>query len=135
MASVAVRTGRSAGSQLSRLCENCSFGNPATAMAIPMAARNTINLGRLVVRSATQSIKRSKAVTVFVSLLVFFFAFKGIIASTAGRRKRVKNRENNTPTAENNPRSAIGATSALAKDARPAAVVSDVITMANPECE
>ena len=56
-----------------------------------------------------------------------------MIANNAGSRVSVNQSEIITPIEEKIPRSAMGATPASEKEARPAAVVKEVITMARPE--
>ena len=58
-----------------------------------------------------------------------------MIARSAGSRVKVYHRENRTPIEAKIPKSAMGATPAKEKEARPAAVVSEVMTMARPEWE
>ena len=93
----------------------------------------TISFARLVANLLI--LKSPLSIKVKPLLLVFVWRLTILTDEiSAGKNTMVNNRPNKTPLLAKRPRSATGDTPEKEKDHRPAAVVSDVMAIAKPEC-
>ena len=141
IASVALRSEFSSGSQAIGLCEKRSCAAPnddikAIKRLIPITVHGLLTAKSpqpLSIRSAYEYRVREFFCKCRFSAATACFP-SGSIESRAGKRTRVKETQNRTPAAPNNPRSDTGATFTGTNESRPPAVVRLVIRIASPEC-